>query len=126
MSLNPLNWFQEDDNAYQACFSDVSGLNVSANSIYSNNLLGYHPVKSHGVEIGYFNIKEVDKDFVTKLEIIIPKRFNVSVDSTLEIVKNPLNLFKGYNDGYINLVSGTSSESLRDDAYFTSNSCKNK
>ena len=124
ISLNPFDWFANNDNHYQACFKEVNGLGIVSDSIYSGNLFGYNPVHANGIEIGHYNLKSIDKDLSVNMEIVIDNKYNIPVDSTLEIVKNYNNCFKRNDSGYINVILGSSDEFMKDKNCFLGNECE--
>lgn len=122
ISLNPVSWFSESsNNHFHACLTNVEGLNISKN-LFFENYFGYHPVKANGVEIGYFNIANIDQNVSTELELIIPKKFNIPQDSILQLV-NDWNLGNLYRANYLNISLGDSTELLNDKAHFAGNGC---
>lgn len=123
-SLNPFNWFEsENQNTYKACFDDASGLNIAANSIHSSNFFGYHPVKFKGIEVGYYNIEEVNSNCQVKLDIVLPAKYNIPADSNLEIIESKPGYFNRYSSSYINIVPGNTEDNMKNGDNFLFNQC---
>jgi hypothetical protein len=116
------SFFESHDNHYQACFSDVDGLRISSRNIFLDNIFDHHPVKANGVEIGYYNVIEVNENILPKLEIVIPKKFKIPEDSVLQV--NRYEIPNSYNANHINVILGQSTALLQDKAAFLGSECQ--